>query len=69
MPDKKYYNRSEYGNSKYNLGHDNEDLPCNVPKAMETPKVAIPSEATHDKQRNEDGNAGRRARFLKTVKS
>ena len=62
--------RSEYGNSRYNLGMDEEDISTSIKSDGITHKnLPMPTESTCDKQRNEDGNIGKRVRFLKTVKS
>ena len=68
MPDAKYFDRPGMGNGNYNLGWDNEDLPSTAPKpAMEHEVMAMPTEQTVDKQRNQDGNAGKP--FFKTLAS
>lgn len=59
-PNGKYFDRAGKGNSKYNMGWDEEDLSMTVKPGGESDKtMAMPSEKTQDKPRDQDGNAGK----------
>lgn len=68
MPDAKYYHRSEFGNAKYNLGSDNEDIDMTIKSGgAEDKKLPMPTERTCDKPVSQDGNPGKP--FFKTLES